>query len=728
MSKPIVKVALAIPGSNYFDYLLPDHLGSVLKPGMRVSVPFGNKKRLGMVMALTEESSCPLSRLKAIDRIIDDSVLLRPKDLKLLEWVSAYYQRGIGETVMASLPGRLRDGKQSAPDRTEPVWQLSQSGRTVDDASLARTPAQMRMIKILREQPAGMAQKQLLQLSVTSRATLAALLKKEWIEPAVAATNASRADNEVQLNAEQQTAVDSVNGTQGFAAWLLYGVTGSGKTEVYIRLIRQALARQAQVLLLAPEIGLTPQLYQRLQKALNAKIVLMHSGLSDGDRHCAWQQARDGQADVLIGTRSCIFTPMPRVGLIIVDEEHDLSYKQQDGIRYSARDLALLRGREADCAVLLGSATPALESLHNVACGRFKLLQLKQRAATAQIPRIETLDISNSSLNEGLSPQLLQAMQQVLQRGEQVLLFHNRRGYAPVLSCKSCDWIMHCEHCDARMTWHKHSQRMWCHHCGTQKRQPHQCPECGASGLQYIGQGTQRIEEFLRQRFAQYALVRIDQDSTRRRGALQAVLQEIKQGKYSLLLGTQMLAKGHHFPNVTLVVIPDMDQALFGADFRATERMAQLLIQVAGRAGRAAKAGRVLIQTRHPDHPLLQQLTREGYSAFAEQALAERKLLQLPPYSHQVLLRSEAAKAEQASEFLKQARECFAATDAISLWGPLPAPMEKRAGRYRYQLILQSTERAELHNRVSAWRQQLYRLASGKRLRWSIDVDPMEMY
>jgi len=443
----------------------------------------------------------------------------------------------------------------------------------------------------------------------------------------------------------------------------------------------------------------------------------------------AWQDARQGRARLVLGTRSALFTPMPELGLVVVDEEHDLSLKQQDGFRYSARDLALVRAQRCDCPVLLGSATPSLESLRNAQDGRYTHLPLRQRAGGAASPQIDLLDIRSVRLEAGVSPTLIRMVEQELQAGNQVLLFLNRRGYAPLLTCHDCGWVAECRRCDARMTLHLASHQLWCHHCGARRPLDTACPDCGGADLRPLGQGTERLQGMLQQRFPGTGIVRIDRDTTRRKGSLEKLLEEIRKGKYSLLLGTQMLAKGHHFPNVTLVGILNVDQGLFGADYRAAERMAQLIVQVAGRSGRAEKAGRVLIQTRHPDHPLLRLLLRGGYDAFAEQALAERQEALLPPYSYQALLRAEAHREHDPLEFLQQAVALAdgMAREGVEFWGPVPAPMERRAGRYRAHLLVQAGQRPLLQALIARWVPQLETCGSARRVRWSIDVDPQEM-
>jgi len=440
--------------------------------------------------------------------------------------------------------------------------------------------------------------------------------------------------------------------------------------------------------------------------------------------------ATAGEARLIIGTRSAVLAPIPNLGLVMVDEEHDLSYKQQEGFRYSARDLAIVRAQRAGCPVLLGSATPSLESLHHALSGKYSHLRLRQRAGGAQPPKVNLIDVGEQKLQGGLSPALLQALGQTLAEGHQAIVFLNRRGFAPVVSCYSCGWLSDCPRCDARQTLHAASRLLWCHHCGHQRRMPERCPECGSSALHPLGQGTEQLEQVLRRQFPDHPLVRIDRDATRRKGSLQHVLEQARDGRAALLVGTQMLAKGHHFPGVALVGMLDVDGGLFGADFRAAERMAQLLIQVAGRAGRGEHPGKVLIQTRFPQHPLLQTLVHEGFEAFADAALSERREAGLPPFAHQALIRASAAKAEYPAQFLQQAAQRIhaAAGSQVTVWGPVPAPMQRRAGKYHAHLLIQSAQRSALHACLSATVPELSELKSGKRVRWSLDVDPMDLH
>jgi primosomal protein N' (replication factor Y) len=543
------------------------------------------------------------------------------------------------------------------------------------------------------------------------------------------------AQPELPLNAEQRTAFTAIqSGMDGFGAFLLYGVTGSGKTEVYLQLIHQCLQAGKQALVLIPEINLGPQTLERFARRFNVRIALLHSGVNDRERLDAWLAARDGEADIVIGTRSALFTPLKNAGLIIIDEEHDASYKQQEGLRYHARDLALVRARKDNLPIVLGSATPSLESLHNAHAGRYALLKLNQRAGGAQPPRFLRLDVKSLPLDSGISGPLQQAIGQTLAAGQQVLVFLNRRGFAPTLLCHDCGWISQCQRCDARMTLHQRSGELRCHHCGHAERPPRQCPDCGKVDLRPVGAGTERAEERLNILFPDFPVLRIDRDTTARKGSMDKLFSTISRGEPCILVGTQMLAKGHHFPRVTLVAILDADGGLYSADFRASERMAQLIVQVAGRAGRAEEPGKVIIQSHLADHPLLVQLTEQGYPAFAEQALSERRSAGLPPFAHLALLRAEAHKPGQAEGFLDEA--CSYAEQlqqelrlpTIELLGPVPAPMERRAGRHRAQLLLQSSSRVPLHKLLAAWLPILEAMPTGRAVRWSLDVDPIDLF
>lgn len=533
-----------------------------------------------------------------------------------------------------------------------------------------------------------------------------------------------------ELNSAQQTAVDAIQKSRGqFQPFLLDGVTGSGKTEVYLNAIEYFLKKDQQVLVLVPEIGLTPQTLQRFRDFFAEKIIAWHSSLTEKERYNAWIAAKTGDAKIMIGTRSAIFTPFKNLGLMIVDEEHDLSYKQQDSFRYHARDLAIMRAHMNHIPIVLGSATPSLESLHNAEQNRYQYLSLPKRAGKAAMPDVQILNICKKPLEQGLSPALLSEIKTHLNNGGQVMLFLNRRGFAPVLMCHECGWMAVCKRCDMRMTYHHHSSTLRCHHCDSQKKLMTHCEGCGEKSLHTIGLGTEQLEQVLANHFPDASVARIDRDSTQRKGSLEKLLDQIQNNEHQILIGTQMLAKGHHFPNVTLVAIIDADGGFFSPDFRALERMGQLLLQVSGRAGRAEKPGKVLIQTHHPDHPLLIQLLREGYKSFADSLLKERQIAFLPPYFFFALFRAEAYHARQAAGFLQQIKNITDVTGKnIRILGPIPALMPKRAGRHRVQLLIQAATRSVLQRFLKDLVPAIESLPGKHRVHWSLDVDPLEIY
>jgi primosomal protein N' (replication factor Y) len=744
MRPACLRLAIAGPMPQLFDYLPPAvPPAAVPSPGMRALAPFGRGHRLGMIIAVDQHPEVPAESLRALEAILDPVPLLSEADLDFLLWSARYYRCPPGEALFGALPGRLRRAQPVlGPSRSG--WRLTAAGRLLSPAELGRAKRQVGLLACLQAADGPVADEALRAGGADPTGPLRALVGKGLIERCRLVTDATDGPELGEkgvvtagppLNAEQRAAVDVVAETiDEFGCFLLDGVTGSGKTEVYLQLIEATLARGRQVMVLVPEIGLTPQLFRRIARRITAPLALLHSGLPEAEREQAWRRASSGRARLLLGTRSAVFTPLPDLGLVIVDEEHDLSLKQQDGCRYSARDLAVRRGQLAGCPVLLGSATPSLETLHNARKGRYRHLRLRARAGEARPPRILVADIRAQPLETGLCHALLERMHREIEAGNQVLLFLNRRGFSPVLTCHDCGWISECVNCDARMTLHRGPAQLVCHHCGEARLQPVKCPYCDGPDLRPLGQGTERVEDTLRQRFPGIPLARIDRDTTRRKGELERLLAAARNGDSRLLLGTQMLAKGHHLPGVTLVAILDLDHGLYGADFRATERMAQLLIQVAGRAGRAERPGTVMLQTRHPNHPLLGRLLREGYPAFAEAALAERQAANLPPYSHQILIRADSPAEQAAMAFLHQARAAAGPLlqsgrwPGIQLWGPAPAPMERRARRIRAQLLVQGPARRTLQDMLSQWLPVLAELRAPRHLRWGVDVDPLDGY
>jgi primosomal protein N' (replication factor Y) len=721
----VLRVALPVPLPTLFDYL-PPAAGSA-SVGSRVLVPFGRGRRVGVVVAIEVAATVDGSRLKQAILLLDDGPLLNAELMQTLAWAADYWLGAPGEAYANALPLALREAKP-LPALGDEYWSLTPAGQSARDAGRRRGGS-----KTLLDLLAGgarSAQELTGQLpgwrSSSRRLAEAGLLERSERAPLHRPAPASVAP---QLSKEQQQAVIEVGASLGgFQPFLLDGVTGSGKTEVYLALIEQVLTQGRQVLLLVPEIGLAPQTVRRLRERLGVAVEVLHSNLSEGDRARAWMRARAGDARVILGTRSAIFTPLPQAGLIIVDEEHDSAYKQQEGFRYHARDLAVVRARALGVPVLLGSGTPSLESLANADAGRYRTLHLRARPGASRPPQVQIIDMRAQRLDHGMSPALLAAVADTVARGEQAMVFRNRRGYAPVLLCHSCGWHADCPRCDRPLTLHAGRRQLICHHCDFRQRPPTVCPGCGAGDLKPQGQGTERLEEALSSQFPQVPVLRVDRETTRRRDSFEQLLATLQDDQPAILVGTQMLAKGHDLPNLTLVAIVSVDEGLHSVDFRAGERLAQLVVQVAGRAGRARKPGRVLLQTHQPDHPLLRGLLARGYADTARELLLERRQSQLPPYSHQVLLRAEAPVREQVDLFLGLAHAALPAHDQLQIAGPMPAPMPLRAGRHRGQLLLEASSRSALHGILRSWQLALTALPAARRVRWSLDVDPIDLY
>ena len=721
----VLRVALPVPLPSLFDYLPP--ASGEASVGSRVLVPFGRHRLVGVVVAIDAEAAVDDSRLKQALRPLDDEALLDAELMQTLAWAADYWLGAPGEAYANALPLALREPRPLPPIGDE-YWSLTDAGHRAHAAGNRRggSKALLALLTAGALSAQELGERQRGWREVARRLAAAGLLERSERPPLERPPPASPAP---PLNDEQQQAVAAVGASLGrYQPFLLDGVTGSGKTEVYLALIEQVLAQDKQALLLVPEIGLAPQTVRRLRERLGVGVEVLHSNLSEGDRARAWLRARAGSARVILGTRSAVFTPLPRAGLIIVDEEHDSAYKQQEGFRYHARDLALVRARALGVPVLLGSGTPSLESLANVEAGRYRSLHLRARPGAVQPPTVQIVDMRAQHLEHGLSPALLAAVAETVARGEQALVFRNRRGYAPVLLCHACGWHAACPRCERPLTLHAGRRQLVCHHCDYRQRVPSACPSCGAGELKAQGQGTERLEEALLARFPQVPVLRVDRETTRRRDAFEELLATLRDDQPAILVGTQMLAKGHDLPNLTLVAIVGVDEGLHSIDFRAGERLAQLVVQVAGRAGRARKPGRVLLQTHQPEHPLLRGLLAQGYAAAARELLAERRLIRLPPYSHQVLLRAEAAQREQVETFLAAAHAALPTGAPIEVAGPMPAPMPLRAGRQRGQLLLESTSRQALHAMLRPWQLALAALPSARKLRWSLDVDPIDLY
>jgi primosomal protein N' (replication factor Y) len=659
----ILRVALDVPLATLFDYARGELADA--RPGDRVVVPFGTRSRVGVVMEEAASTDIAAPRLRPVTRVLDDAPRLSASWLELMRFLAAYYQRPLGETVIGALPPRLRALKP---------------------------------------------------------------LPKKAREAAAAQAAAPRFVSSHTPTAEQADALARIAAALGgYRPFLLHGVTGSGKTEVYLRAIAQVLERGGQALVLVPEISLTPQLQARFRHAFpEARIALLHSALEDVPRTSDWLAAARGEAGIVLGTRLAVLTPLPRLALVVVDEEHDTSFKQQDGLRYSGRDAAVVRAKLAGCPVVLGTATPSLETWQNALEGRYERLVLPERAVPgARMPAVRTVDLRGESLEHGFAPSLLAAIGERLARREQSLVFINRRGYAPVLACHACDWTAGCTRCTARMVLHRADRRLRCHHCGDEAAIPRACPTCGNLDLKAMGRGTQRVEETLAARFPGARVVRIDRDSAQRRAQLARTLEGIARGEADILVGTQLLAKGHDFPLLTLVGVLDADHALFSTDYRAAERLYATLSQVAGRAGRARHAGEVLVQTRYPHHALYAALMRHDYAAFAAAQLAERESAGFPPFVHEAALRAEAPKLAQALEFLEAAARLVPVPEEVRVYDPVPHVITRRADLERAQLLVQSASRPALQGFLGAWSERLFAQTT-RNVRWHLDVDPIE--
>lgn len=726
---PIIRIALPVPLRQAFDYLPPPAWNlKKLQPGIRIKVPFQHRELIGILLEIVPQSALPSHKLKTALEVIDQVSLFNEDIWQLCFWAAEYYHYPLGEVLQSAIPILLRQGKPAELSQ-ENYYELTAAGQAIDPATVKRGPKLIKLLTLLAENSAALSLKQLKQYNITTT-TLKAALKKNWVASALQPTAINHIAPPLLLNTDQQQAVSSIlNALNTFQVFLLDGITGSGKTEVYLQTIHQVIADGKQALILVPEIGLTPQTIQRFRERFSVPIVALHSGLSEKERLNAWLLSKSGVAKIIIGTRSAIFSPFAQLGLIIVDEEHDLSFKQQDSFRYHARDLAVKRAQHHHIPIVLGSATPSLETLYNAECKRYHHIILPARAGLAKPPTFQIIDIRNTHLEEGLSLPVIQEMKQHLQAGNQVMLFLNRRGFAPVLMCHACGWTMKCKRCEVRMTYHQKPPRLHCHHCEAQRSWPKCCENCKSPTLHAIGLGTERLEQTLQQHFSEQSIARVDRDNAKGKGQLETLLHDIHRGDHQILIGTQMLAKGHHFPEVTLVVIIDVDGGLFSTDFRAIERMGQLLLQVAGRAGRVEKPGKVLIQTRHPDHPLLHQLIDENYYAFASTLLKERQTAILPPFVYFALFRAESHQAANAHHFLQQVKACVVDTlSDIQILGPIPSPMPKRAGYHRTQLLLQARRRSSLQIFLKDLLVKVEGIAQKKKVRWSIDIDPLEMY
>ncbi len=724
----IVHIAVPSPLRQLFDYLSEKDV-SFWQTGMRVKVNFAGRDCIGIVMSASERETDKdsLKKLKAIDAIIDETALIPEEIIQTVLWVSRYYHHPLGEAFQTALPKLIRNGAEAVLS-LEPWWFKTEF---VTEKKLGSK--QQACLAMLEDYPEGLSQTALRNTLGNVSASMKALENQGLViqkQQAKLPLGRNELTFPMQLSEEQQQVVDAVwQERAAFTPFLLQGITGSGKTEVYIELTERMLRDGKQVLILIPEIGLTGQFVERFQKRLDASIVVLNSAVSDGDRKQGWLLARAGLADLIIGTRSAVFTPLPSPGLVIIDEEHDSSYKQQDGLRYHARHVALVRAQKMGIPVLMGSATPSLDSLYQVQQNRFQLLQLSERAGGARLPAVHLVDSQAAHPDHGLSEQLLKRMQSHLSAGNQVILFINRRGYAPVLMCHDCGWQAKCRDCDARMVVHRHRQILFCHHCGLIQRLPDSCPDCENMQLKSYGAGTEKIEQHLQDLFPETPVIRVDRDTTQRVNAFNDIVTEVRQGQARILVGTQMLAKGHDFHDVTLVGVLDTDQGLYSADFRATENLAQMITQVTGRAGRGEKAGEVLIQTEQTSHPFWRSLIGDGYAKAAQRLLSERIEMGMPPVSNWAVIRAEARDRSLAMDFLQQVSQLLHQTEQqeVIILGPVPTIMEKKGGRYRAQLLLTSASRKPLHQLLDWHTEAISRHKLARKCRWSIDIDPMDL-
>ena len=726
---PIIRVALNIPIDTLFDYHAADTDKHDI--GLRACVPFGKKLMTGVILAVSSETQVPSEKLKSAECIFRDIAPLPSALLDLFYFCSHYYHHPLGMVVMNGLPGKLRNNKpiKLKESSNNDQFSLTETGKQIDLSSIpVRNRVARRLLTELNHSSV-LASNNAKQISPR-----AIKLLKEWIHlgwvsaipiPAAAVPKIARIPN---LTHEQAIVVNAITTEiKQFNTWLLHGITGSGKTEVYLRIIDQVLARGKQTLVLIPEISLTPQLEAVFRARFpTTHLVSLHSGLNDTERLSGWLQAQRGEAKIILGTRLAVFTPLPNLGLVIVDEEQDASFKQQDGLRYSARDMAIFRARQTDIPVVLGSATPSLESYYNALNGRYRSVRLQSRAVeNAALPLIQCIDTRSNKTQEGLSEPLIKALDKCLAEKHQSLVFINRRGYAPVLLCKSCAWTAICQRCSSRLVVHLRDKKLCCHHCGHQERFPRACPQCGNQDIAPFGQGTQRVEEALAAHFPDARILRIDRDSIRRKNAWQSILQTIHAQEVDILVGTQLLAKGHDFPNLSLVGILNPDVSLYSTDFRASERLFAQLMQVAGRAGRANVAGHVLIQTEFPDHPLYHALQKHDYDALAQTLLAERKMAEFPPFVYQALLRAEAHDIQLVLDFLTQASNLAEPPQSVKIFDPVPAQMVRLKGLERAHLLVQSPSRKQLQGFLAKWYRQINTLPTHK-VRWVLDVDPLE--
>lgn len=728
----ILKVALDVPLYKLFDYQLNKKNSTKPSIGSRVLVPFGKQKKVGVIIDIVNRSSVAKSKLKECISILDENPIFEKKQLDFIHFASNYYQYPLGRVLYAAMPGNLRKGKSLTKFIDSIV--ITDNGKNVDlDNLKKRAPKQAALMSILMENHT-LDSNGLSNIFPEWKKYSKRPIEKNWIkieqiiEPHKDTQKLDKNTKGPALNSEQKKAILDVKKSSTFNTFLLDGVTGSGKTEIYLSLISDVIERGQDALILVPEIGLINQLNRRIEVRLGIKPSQYHSGLTEKERFITWKKIQESKTRIILGTRSAILAPFKNLGLIVVDEEHDISYKQQEGFRYSARDLAVMRAKNFNIPIILGSATPSLESFNQHVNNKYKYLTLKKRAGNAKMPSMHLIDLNKGHSEDGLSKLLIKSMNEHIENDGQILVFINRRGYAPTLICKTCNFIAECSRCDSRMTLYLSKKLLLCHHCNYKEKYKNSCIKCDSEMIA-LGQGSQRIEDSLKKHFPNEQILRIDSDSTQQKNSLDEALEKAKAGKAKILVGTQMLSKGHHFSSLSLVVVVNADQGLFSNDFRGSERLAQNIIQVAGRAGREKKKGQVIIQTEYPDHPFWPLLFQGGYKEIVEMTLMDRKSANWPPYSFIVLIRAQSHRKKYTWSFLEEAKKILISQKPnFSILGPVSAPMEKKASHYRGQLLLQSEGRKSLNQTLKMFIDEIERKKFIRRVKWSIDVDPIELF
>jgi primosomal protein N' (replication factor Y) len=721
-----IQVALPIPFADSLTYALPGHLeDQMIEVGMRVIVPFRNKKLVAIVVAIGKSEF--KQKLRHITEVLDQGVFISPQVLSFVKQVANYYLTPLGKVVFAGIPKWYKN-INDPPLPKEIWWQIKKPLTNQQIEDMLNSVKQQNIVRYLQEN-GPLQSRSMTHIESSASAQCQALYKKDLLlKSELCFVDAKPPkDPDFILTDDQQNAIKSITLSDNFASYLLDGITGSGKTEVYIRLVKRLIKQGKQALVLVPEIGLTPQLFHEFSKRIHGRVAVLHSGLTTVARARAWSKAYSGDIDVIVATRSGIFTPFTNLGIIIVDEEHDLSFKQQEGFRYSARDLAVMRAKLENIPVILGSATPSLESFSNAIVGKYQWLKLRSRTNKQALPGIQVLDVRKHKMSKGLSKQVLQQIHQEIEKGNQALVFLNRRGWSPKLSCHECGWVAECDECDTYLTYHKRINRLRCHHCERQYSIPEFCPECGSQKIEAMGVGTEKIHQGLLSQLKDVKVIRVDRDTVKTTNQWQRTVDEIKSGEPCVMVGTQMLSKGHDFPHLTLVVIVNVDNSFYSLDFRATEHLSQLMIQVSGRAGRKHKTGKVIIQTQCPDHEFFKLLLEKSYQDYAKHELAQRQAIGFPPASYMAIIRARSRVEKTVNDFFECILNQTVENPSLSIMGPIPAPMYKKMGQYQMQLIFNGNDRRSLHDSL---KQTVIFLRNNKicnNIIWSLDLDPVNL-